>query len=281
VNSAANESRSDTVLKTIEAGTSYRMDAGTYRMDRVTDPSNSQYVPFTAENAAYFIPREPPGVCPRWFVASVTYADLATPQHATGAGYVLFTQAAKNAPWKNVLEPYLLSGTGPGPFIETDAHGYAILASASGESGPSVASGQIQELTAESLDGTSTTVKNPGNLADLRDEAYFAGKLPPGSTDPDKHAPTGRIFALKTVGGGVLAFYALAAQLTLTPPAGQTFQVGIPGYYSPSQTLTSATVGYAEQFAMYIPQGSGEPADSRRRLQHHEARVGNRSRSSG
>jgi hypothetical protein len=29
----------------------------------------------------------------------------------------------------------MLPGTGPGPFIETDAHGYAIAASASDEAG--------------------------------------------------------------------------------------------------------------------------------------------------
>ncbi|MDQ2740720.1 MAG: hypothetical protein M3Z66_00200, partial [Chloroflexota bacterium] len=64
---------------------------------------------------------------------------------------------------------------------------------------------------------------------------------------------------LKTAGGGVLAFYALKAQLTLAPPPGQTFQVSIPGFYSSSQTLTSATIGYAEQFASYIPAGSASP----------------------
>ena len=81
-------------------------------------------------------------------------------------------------------------------------------------------------------------------MADLRDEAYFSGKLPTGSTDTDKHSTwgRGRVFALKTVGGGVLAFYALTAQLTLAPPPGQTFKVGISGFYSSSQTLTSATV---------------------------------------
>jgi hypothetical protein len=257
VNNTANESRSDTLLKTIEAGSSYSMDAGTYQMDRVTDPSNRQYTAFTAENATYYIPRQPAGVYPRWFVVRVTYANLAAPQHATGAGYVLFTQTAKNAPWKNVLEPSLLAGTGPGPFIETDAHGYAIAASAPDESGLRVTS--TQEATAESLDGSSTTVKNPGNLADLRDEAYFAGKLPAGSTDTDKHSASGRIFALKTVGGGVLVFYALAAQLTLAPPPGQTFQLGIPGYYSSSHTLTSATIGYTEQFATYIRAGQASP----------------------
>jgi hypothetical protein len=259
VNNTANESRSDTLLKTVEAGSSYSMDAGTYQMDRVTDPANRQYTAFTAENATYYIPRQPAGVYPRWFAARVTYANLAAPQHATGAGYVLFTQAARTAPWKNDLEPYMLPGTGPGPFIETDAHGYAIAASASDEAGPSVTSAQIQEATAESLDSSSATVKNPGNLADLRDEAYFSGKLPVGSTDTDKHSTSGRIFALKTVGGGVLTFYALTAQLTLAPPPGQTFQVSIPGFYSSSQTLRSATVGYAEQFATYIPPDQASP----------------------
>ncbi len=259
VNNTANESRSDTLLKTVEAGSSYSMDAGTYQMDRVTDPANRQYPAFTAQNATYYIPRQPAGVYPRWFAARVTYANLAAPRHATGAGYVLFTQAAKNAPWKNVLEPCMLPGTGPGPFIETDAHGYAITASASDEAGLSVTSAQVQEATAESLDSSSTTVKNPGNLADLRDEAYFSGKLPAGSTDTDKHAASGRVFALKTAGGGVLTFYALTAQLTLAPPPGQTFQVAIPGFYSSSQTLTSATIGYTEQFATYIPAGQASP----------------------
>ena len=259
MNNTANQSRSDTLLKTVEAGSSYSMDAGTYQMDRVTDPANRQYAAFTAENATYYIPRQPAGVYPRWFVVRVTYANLAAPQHATGAGYVLFTQAAKNAPWKNVQEPYMLPGSGPGPFIETDAHGYAIAASASDEAGLSVTSAQVQEATAASLDGSSTTVKNPGNLADLRDEAYFGGKLTAGSTDTDKHSASGRVFALETVGGGVLVFYALAAQLTLAPPPGQTFQVSIPGYYSSSQTLTSATIGYAEQFATYIPPDQASP----------------------
>src|SRR5260370_20652255 len=228
-------------------------------MDRVTDPPNRQYTAFTAQTATYYMPRRPAGVYPRWFVARVTYANLAAPQHATGAGYVLFTQAARNAPWKNVLEPYMLPGTGPGPFIETDSRGYAIASSASEEAGLSVTSAQVQEATAESLDSSSATVKNPGDLADLRDEAYFSGKLPAGSTDTDKHSTSGRVFALKTAGGGVLAFYALTAQLTLAPPPGQTFQVSIPGFYSSSQTLTSATIGYAEQFATYVPPDQASP----------------------
>ncbi len=66
---------------------------------------------------------------------------------------------------------------------------------------------------------------------------------------------SGQVFGLKTVGGGVLVFYSLTARLSLTSPSGETFEIDIPGYYSSSQTLTSAEVWYAEQFATCIPQG--------------------------
>jgi hypothetical protein len=260
VNNAANQSRSGALLATIEAGSSYTMDAGAYQMSRVTDPANSQYVPFTAENAVYYIPRQPAGVYPRWFAARVTYATLASPQHVTGSGYVLFIQDAKGARWKNVLEPYMLSSAGPAPLIETDAQGYAIQAVQTSAAGPTASPGQIPQLTAQSLDSTSATLKNPGNLADLRDRTYFQSRLPAGSAVTDRHDTSGLVFALKTAGGGALVFYHLTARLSLTPPPGQTIKLGIPGYFSPSQALTSATVDYADQFASYIPPGSAGPA---------------------
>ena len=260
VNNAANQSRSDALLATIEAGSSYTMDAGTYQMSRVTDPADSQYAPFTAENAVYYIPRQPAGVYPRWFAARVTYATLASPQHATGAGYVLFLQDSKDAAWKNVLEPYLLSFTGPAPFIETDSQGYAIQEALTSATGLTATPAQIPHLTAQSLDGTSSTLNNPGNLADLRDRAYFQTRLPAGSAVTDQHDTSGLVFALKTVGGGALVFYHLTARLSLVPPPGQTINPGIPGYYSSSQALTSATVEYADQFAVYLPAGSAGAA---------------------
>jgi len=260
VNNTANKSRSSTLLASIEAGSSYTMDAGTYRMDRVTDPSSSQYAPFTAENAVYYIPRQPAGVYPRWFATRITYATLASPQHATGAGYVLFLQDSKDAAWKNVLEPYLLSSARAAPLVETDAQGYAIQAALASAAGLTATPAQIPQLTAQSLDGASAAPKNPGNLADLRDQAYFQARLPAGSADTDRHGTSGLVFALKTVGGGALVFYHLTARLTLTAPPGQTIQLSIPGYYSSSQALTSATVDYADQFASYIPAGSASPA---------------------
>lgn len=259
-NNDANQSRSATLLATIEAGSSYAIDAGTYQASRVTDPADSQYKPFTAEKAVYYIPRQPAGVYPRWFAARVTYATLASPQHATGAGYVLFTQSAKDAPWKNVLEPYLLTAAGPAPFIETDAKGYAIQAPLTSAAGLSGAPAQIPQLTAQSLDGSATTVKNPGNLADLRDQQYFQSRLSAGSADTDRHYTGGSVFALKTVGGGTLVFYHLTARLSLAPPPGKTINLGIPGFYSASQPLTSAVVDYADQFAILLPAGSADTA---------------------
>jgi hypothetical protein len=201
-------------------------------------------------------------VYPRWFVVRVTYANLVAPQHATGAGYVLFTQAAKNAPWKNDLEPYLLTATGPAPFIQTDAQGYAIQAPLTSAARLAAAPAQIPQLTAKSLDGATAavTVRNPGNLADLRDQVYFQSRLPTGSADTDRHETAGLVFALKTVGGGALVFYHLTARLSLAPPPGQTINLLVPGYYSPSQALTSAAVDYADQFAVYLPAGSAAPA---------------------
>lgn len=81
----------------------------------------------------------------------------------------------------------------------------------------------------------------------------------------DAHsASAGPVFALKTNSGGALVFYATAAQLTLTPANGDAIDgLNIPGYYSPANSagLTSATVGYVEQFATYIPPSGNSDRD--------------------
>jgi hypothetical protein len=247
-NNQANKARSDTLLARIEAGTSYQMDAGAYRTGRAAGPAGSRYMPVTAENPVLWIPRLPAGTYPRWFAARVTYLR-------EGAGYLVFTQPRAGAPWKNVLEPYLLPGAGPGPFVTTGTQGYAAQA-APGAAGLAITPAQIEAQTAASLDDTATAVRNPGNLADMRDEAYFAAHLPPGSAAGDRHSPGGMVFAVQTVGGGVLAFYSLTATISLTPPPGQALAIGIPGYYTPAQPQTPAvTVRYVEQFAAYLPPG--------------------------
>jgi len=171
-NNRANKARSDTLLARIEVGASYQMDAGAYRAGRAAGPA-SGYTPVTAQNSVLWIPRQPAGTYPRWFAARVTYMG-------EGAGYLVFTQPRAGAPWKNVLEPYLLHGTGPGPFVTTGTDGYAAQADPDA-AGLAVTPAQIEAQTAASFDGTAAAVGNPGNLADLRDEAYFAAHLPPGT----------------------------------------------------------------------------------------------------
>ena len=223
------------------------MDAGAYRTGRAAGPA-SGYTPVTAQNPVLWIPRQPAGTYPRWFAARVTYTG-------EGAGYLVFTQPQAGAPWKNVLEPYLLHGTGPGPFVTTDASGYAAQADPDA-AGLAVTPAQIEEQTAASLDGAAAAVGNPGNLADMRDEAYFAAHLQPGSAAGDRHSPGGMVFAVQTIGGGALVFCSLTATVSLTPPPGQALEIGIPGYYTPARPQTSTvTIRYVEQFAAYLPPG--------------------------
>jgi hypothetical protein len=263
-NNAANKLRSDEALRKIEADTSLTMDIGAFRIDRVTDPSNHNYLAFGPVHVTYYIPRQSiDAAYPHWFVARVTYADKASPQRPIGAGYLLFTQDSPGAAWKDVLEPWVLPGNRTTLRIAVDAQGFATAVSPGGNAaGLGITPAQIEPVTAASLDGGSPgVIKVPRNLSDLRDQAFWQPRLGPGATVTDMHQPApGAVFGLRTKDGGALLFYALSAQLSLAPPPGDTFQLNIPGYYSPSQTLTSAKVGYVEQFATYDPpQGKSGP----------------------
>jgi hypothetical protein len=263
VNNEANEQRSSSLLGTIEADSSYAMDTGTYRFDRASNTS-SNYVAFAPAHAAYYIPRQSVHAAyPHWFAVAVTDANLTSPHHPAGSGYLLFSQASPGATWKDVLKPDVVPGSGPAPHIATDAQGYATAVSpGSDATGLSIAPGQIASVTAAALDNSSTAViKVPDNLTDEHDRDFWQSRLPAGSTDSDKHQPgPGPVFGLRTKDGGAILFYSLDAQLNLAPPPGETFRLEIPGYYSPSQTLTSAGVGYIEQFAAYDPpHGQADP----------------------
>lgn len=252
-NSHANAQLSDTLLGEIETGSSYSLDAGIFKMDQASDPSSRPRLAFQVHSPVYYIPREAAGAYPHWFVVRYSYTSTANPGHSAGTGYLVFTQAAPSGTWKVVLEPYLLSDSGPPPFIHTDSQGYATAVATDGITGP----GQIARETAASLDGTSSAVTIPGTLSDLSDEGIAAKRLPAGSTISDTHSVQGQVFGLKTVGGGVLAFFGVTAQLKLAAPPGQTFSLARPGFYMPDQPLTSATNNYVDQFAAYLPAGQG------------------------
>ena len=253
-NNTANAQRSDSALAAIETGSSYAVDTGLYRLQQAENAAT--YPAFGPQRAQYYIPRET--AYPRWFVVQVANAELAAPAKITGTEYLLFTQTGPGAPWKNAVEPYLLAGAGA-PSVALGAGGLAAPVTAA--TALAVPAGQIAQVTASSLDGAplggTAQLPNPGNLADLKDRAFWQGKLP-GSSVTDAHTPSGPVFGLRTTDGGALLFYADAAELTLTAPAGEAMHLTVPGFYSPGQALTRAGIGYQEQFATYDPP-SGEP----------------------
>jgi hypothetical protein len=264
VSNQADRLRASGLLAAVEAGSSYVMDAGAYRLDRAADPQNSQYFPVGLQQALYYIPRQPAADWPHFFVVKVRYADLASPPHVTGTGYLLFAQASPGAAWKDMIEPYVIPAVTPAPAIAVDTQGYAQPVSTTGStSGLSAAPGQIQPDTIRWLDREAAAAADPadtGGLADLRDVISWRNELPSGTVTDMHFAGPGPAFGLRTAGGGALFFYSLTARLRLLPPPGDTFHVTIPGYYSPGQALRSAAVCYIEQFAALDPaRGKGGP----------------------
>jgi hypothetical protein len=251
-NNNANAQRSETQLATVEAGSSFAIDAGLY----VTESAAGQtpYPAFGPVQATYYIPRDEPASGPRWFVVQVANAFQSTPAKVTSNEYLLFTQSPGGT-WQDTAEPYLLSAANA-PRIQTGTDGLAAAVSPDAAS-VKVAPSQLPAATAASLDGTGqAAIASPGNLTDRADQQYWQGKVP-GGTVTDNHAPAaganGQEFALQTTDGGALVFYTDAAHLTINPPAGTALHLTIPGLYTSQQTLTQATVGYLEQFAAYDP----------------------------
>ena len=259
VNNEANASYSDSLLRTIESGSSYTMDAGFYRFV-LGESGRTPYVPFELTGTRYYIPRLPRNTYPRWFVAQGSYATASGKN--LGSAYIVFAQDSADTPWKDAVEPDILPGQAL-PQIATDSSRYAESVTAD-DTGLNVAPDKIGQVTAAWLNRVASSTSNSvikdeaGNLTDLKDEVFWrSGQGGPALDATDTHSvPADPVFALKTTTGGALVFYTTAAQLTLTPPDGGTISaLTIPGYYSPSSSagLTSATVGYIEQFATYIP----------------------------
>jgi hypothetical protein len=270
VNNQANKVRSNSLLAGIEGGSSYQIDTGQYRWTRVSDPANRSYLAYGVQDVAYYIPRLP-AAYPKWFAVRTENVDRGVPAGKAAADafteYTVFSQASAGAPWLDVYEPFIVKNVVM-PTIATDPQGYAIATNLTGDAaGLSVAPDRIGQLTATYLNQVAV---NPSNqavmaaapyLSDLSDEVYWRSGEDPGHVifdATDTHSPTRYpVFGLRTKNGGALLFYTTAAQLTLAPPASDhaaSFDLGIPGYYSTSQTLTSpARMGYTEQFATYDP----------------------------
>ena len=252
-NNSANSQRNETQLATAETGSSFAIDAGLYVTQSAA--GTAPYPPFGPVQATYYIPGNEPASGPRWFVVQVANAFTANPKNVTSNEYLLFTQSASGGTWQDTIEPYLLSGA-DNPQIQTGTDGTATAVSPDAAT-VAVMPSQLPAATAASLDGTGqVAIADPGNLTDRTDQKSWQGKVT-GGTVTDTHTAAaganGQEFALRTTDGGALVFYTDAAHLTITPPAGSTLRLTIPGLYTSQQTLTQATVGYLEQFAAYDP----------------------------
>lgn len=277
VNNRANKVRQDSVLGTIESGSSYQIDTGQYRWTQVTDPANHDYTVLSYVSPVFLVPRQ--SGYPAWFAVRTMQQNATTPSKDQYV-YLVFTKASASATWLQVREPgaYGLPAQSQ-PQVAT-ASGYAVQVSPTDASGLALAPAKIPAADVSYLDvgNIPTTAPRPGlpvpkrphvtefvngtvSLADLSDRSYFHGNMPSGSTQTDTHQTTADpIFALRTTGGGVLVFYDLTASLTLGAPFAQPFTVKIPGIFNGTEHETSFMVNYDEQYAVYEPPGpSAEP----------------------
>jgi hypothetical protein len=252
-NNSANNQMSNALLGTIETGSSYAIDAGIYRVKRAEKAA--PYPAFGPRQSLFYIPRLAPAQYPHWFVVQVVNASLASPGKSVGTEYLLFTQAAPGAPWRNAVEPYAVSGAVL-PQVAIGADNLAIPVNPDTTS-LAISPGAVAQLTAAALDGGKQGMATPGNLADRLDQGFWHAKLPTAKVLDRHMISDGQVFGLQTSDGGALLFYTDAALLTLVPPAGEAIHLTIPGFYSPGQNLRMAAMGYLDQFATYVPPRGG------------------------
>jgi hypothetical protein len=265
VNNEASQQFSDSLERSVEGGTSYTMDIGSYAAWQLEYPG-TKLLPYVPVHPVYYIPDQSAhSAYPHWFVVQATNAEQGTLPHSTPSGtsangYLLFSQASAGAPWLDVFEPNTVEGGAAAPRIATGAGGYAIAVSpGAAATGLSIAPGQIGSATVTAVDDQGTgAITPPSNLSNLYDEAekayfqsYVGKTLAVGTTLTLTHqAGSGPVFGLRTTNGGAIVFYYLSAQLDVVAAPGHTFNLRIPGFAS---LVSSAEVPYLDQFATYDP----------------------------
>jgi len=258
-NNMANAQASDSLIATVETGSSGAIDSGIYQAQRAS--GGAGYPAFGPLSAAYYIPLESPGSYPHWFAVHVRNALLSDPGEVIDGEYLIFTQAAPGAPWLDAAEPFILPGAQP-PAIALDVNGYAAAVTPN-DAGLLLPPGAASGATATALDSGTGQPASPGNLADQQDQASLRRHISPGSGLTDAHfAAPFPLFGLRTTDGGALLFYTVAARLTVTAPQGSALSLTVPGFISAGQQATAATLDYLEQFATYDPprgQGTSVP----------------------
>jgi hypothetical protein len=273
VNNQSNKVRQDSLLATYEGGSSYQIDAGTYRWTLNSDPSNTAYSALSYTNPQFYIPMQ--SGYPAWFAVRALQEDVPS-LTKKALMYLVFTRASASAPWLEVREPTAYGmPAGPQPQIAAKS-GYATQVSPSDATGLALAPDKLPAQDVNYLDvgNIPTTPARPGlpvpkrpkvinfvngttGLGDESDTSFWRSHMPSGSSVLDSHQTTpDQIYALRTTSGGVLVFYDLTASLTLGTPDAQSFSITIPGFFNNSEQSTSFTLNYDDQFAVYEPPGT-------------------------
>jgi hypothetical protein len=263
-NNTANAQASDSLIATVETGSSLAIDQGIYRGQRAS--KSPGFPAFAPAGARYYIPLEDPASYPHWFAVRVTNALVASPGTVTGREYIVFTQDNPGGPWLDAIEPFLGKNISPPPMA-LDANGYAKAVTA-GSPGLALSPAAVSGATAVARDSGTGQPSTPGDLPIDRARAAVLKQLPQGSSAVTRHAGTSeRVFGLRTADGGALLFYDVAARLTVTAVAGSTLHLDIPGWVSAGEGDSLARganqirLGYLEQFATYDPpRAKGTPA---------------------
>ena len=260
-NNTANAQASQARLAIVETGSSLAIDSG---IDQGKSASGAApFPPYGPAHASYYIPLEPSGGYPHRFAVRVQNAFASAPAQVINNEYLIFTQDAAGAPWKNAIEPFILNGVAA-PQVAINTNGYATAVAAS-DPALALLPEAASQATATALDGGIGGVATAENLADQQETAALHRAFPTGATETDRHvAATDAIYGLRTADGGALLFYDVAAQVTVTAPNGGTLPLNVPGFLSPGNPVTQATLDYLEQFATYDPpvDGTGQGAQT-------------------
>jgi hypothetical protein len=272
-NNKSNKLREASVLATYEGGSSYQIDAASYRASLITDPKNKKYATVTYPNPVFYVPAQKS--YPAWFAVRALTAgkNITSPQTT----YLLFTKQSASAPWIETLEPGTqgLPQQTP-PSVETDKAGYATQVDPADATGLALAPSALPAKQVAYLDVSNIPTKAPRpglptpkrpkvvnftngktDLGDLNDKKFWHSHMPSGSTQLDQHqVTTDPVYALRTTDGGALVFYNLTASLTIGAPDAVPFTMTIDGIFDGKDSMRAADVNYDDQFVVYEAAGA-------------------------
>jgi hypothetical protein len=253
-NNSANAQASQTLLATVEGGSSLAIDSGIYDAQRAAHAAG--YPAYSPAAASYYIPLESAAAYPHWFAVRVSNSLLSAPGKVTQMEYLVFTQAAAGAPWLDSMEPFTLPSV-TAPSVALDASGHATAVSAAGTS-LALPAATAGVATATALDSGAGQPASPGNLAEASELASLRQTVPSHPSITSSHsATTDPVFGLRTTDGGALLFYDVAARLTVTAAPGGTLHLNIPGFVSPANPASQVTLQYLDQLAVSDPPAGG------------------------